>query len=249
MHAFRERGRSSPRILYWFRTPPHVRVGRAALDENAIRLIEETHPDVVFDWTRILKSAPTPEPPDSRDRRQRRRPKPAGITSPVDAGHRSVTDAERVETVAPPEEPAPELEAETPEGAWDGEVTDQAPPPAAHRVEERVGRTGFDRLRARYAELLARITERVTDPVRLEELRGQAERLNPDTWVTDEEAKRGIEGFDAAYEALRARLGRRRRRRRGGGRRRQDRPGPATPEKSAETPAESTGARTGKPQV
>ena len=32
------------RILYWFRTPPGVKVGRAALDEEAIRTIEQGTP-------------------------------------------------------------------------------------------------------------------------------------------------------------------------------------------------------------
>ena len=49
------------RLLYWFRTPPGVRVGRAPIDETAIRLLEQHNPDVQFDWTRILK-APPPDP-------------------------------------------------------------------------------------------------------------------------------------------------------------------------------------------
>ncbi len=53
----RRRGRGQHRILYWFRTPPGVRVGRAAIDEDAIHLLEQHNPDVQFDWTRILKAA------------------------------------------------------------------------------------------------------------------------------------------------------------------------------------------------
>ena len=41
VHAGRRNGRSRQRILYWFRTPPGVKVGRPALDEDAIRWIEE----------------------------------------------------------------------------------------------------------------------------------------------------------------------------------------------------------------
>lgn len=44
-----------PRILYVFRTPPGVRVGRDAIDEEAIRELERCHPDVKFDWSRLLK--------------------------------------------------------------------------------------------------------------------------------------------------------------------------------------------------
>lgn len=227
MHAFREHGKSHPRILYWFRTPPSVRVGRAALDEDAIRSIEESNPGLAFDWTRMLKAAPAAEPAPPERRRDRRGSQRAGRPRERAAGAR-VAAAE-----APPPAP-PALAEET--VAWAGEEGVRAaeadevgeppvepPPPAVHRVEERIGREGLDRLRARHAELLARITECITDPVRLDELRTQAERLNPDTWVTDAEAQQGIANFDAAYEALRARLGRRRRRRRGGARRRRAR--------------------------
>ena len=57
-------------MLYWFRTPPGVKVGRAALDEDAIRLIEQLNPGIEFDWPRILKGqgSPATEP---RSRGQR----------------------------------------------------------------------------------------------------------------------------------------------------------------------------------
>jgi hypothetical protein len=58
VHHDRRKSRGQPRILYWFRTPPGVRVGRAALDEDAIRQLEESNPGIEFDWTRILKGQP-----------------------------------------------------------------------------------------------------------------------------------------------------------------------------------------------
>ena len=79
-------------MLYWFRTPPGVKVGRAALDEDAIRLIEQLNPGIEFDWTRILKGQGAPpteprppvdvqaaapgQPPASASRRLRRRRRP-----------------------------------------------------------------------------------------------------------------------------------------------------------------------------
>lgn len=259
LHAFREHRKGHPRILYWFRTPPNVRVGRAALDEDAIRAIEESHPDVAFDWTRMLKAAPPVEPaprtgPPGRDRREPTRPGRTGRRAQeARAGapvvHRAPEPA-RPPVAAPPE-PAPA--SEEPLAAWtveDGESLERAaePVPARH-VEERLGREGVDRLRARYAELLARITERVTDPVRLEELRTQAERLDPDTWVTDEEARQGIEQFDAAYDALRARLGRRKRRRRGGARRWQAQQARLDAARRGGRPPGSGGSEGGDPAV
>jgi hypothetical protein len=121
------------------------------------------------------------------------------------------------------------------------------PLPAARHVEERVGPEGLSRLRARYSELMARIAQRTADPARLEELRTQAERLNPDTWVTDEEARRGIETFEAEWETLRAKLGRRRRRR--GGARRRGRPGAPGPGSAPPEPGGTPGPGGGEPAV
>jgi len=78
------------------------------------------------------------------------------------------------------------------------------------------------RLRARHSEVLARISERAAEPAKKEELKAQAERLNPDTWVTDDEVSAGLEQYETTFEALRAVIGggsrRRRNRRRGDGR-------------------------------
>ena len=53
---FAATGGRAQRILYWFRTPPGVKVGRPALDEEAIRWIEEHNPDIEFDWPKILEA-------------------------------------------------------------------------------------------------------------------------------------------------------------------------------------------------
>ena len=86
-------------------------------------------------------------------------------------------------------------------------------------AQSRLGTEGIVRLRGRYSEILARIDERTADPARREELKLQAERLNPDSWVTDDEVRAGLEQYEAVFESLRAVVGRRRkRRRRRGGR-------------------------------
>ena len=186
MHAEKRRGRPSSRILYWFRTPPGVKVGRAALDEDAIRLIEAHHPDIEFDWTRILKGGgepaaerqPEPRPPRAE------RPRPAAAPVPP----------------APPAEAAPEL-----------------PPPEEEptsAAQARLGSEGLSRLRGRYAEMMARISERVPDPEKQAELKSIAERLNPDAWVTAEDVVAGLDGYETAFESLRGVVGQRRRRRR-----------------------------------
>jgi len=110
-------------------------------------------------------------------------------------------------------------------------------------VEQTLGREQLMRLRARYAELLARITERGGDAERVEALRAQAEALNPDTWVTEEEVRQGLESFEPKIRDLRAALGlrRRRRSRRGGRRRRADGERPETPAPPESEPEKGEG--------
>ena len=57
-------------MLYWFRTPPGVKVGRAALDDDAIRRIEQLNPGITFEWPRIgNRPAPgRPTQPRASDR-------------------------------------------------------------------------------------------------------------------------------------------------------------------------------------
>ncbi|MDP9324656.1 MAG: hypothetical protein M3P13_13555 [Acidobacteriota bacterium] len=288
----RRRGKPRARILYWFRTPPGVRIGRAALDEAAIRLIEEHNPDVEFDWTRILKGqdAPVEEKPLQQDRRGRQRPrefpprsspprgpapdaKPQGVDQTIEPAF--VPDAdplpsrvdepiecagEELERLAEPGEGVRELAEGAGEIAdrvdrldveeaaverMDGEggrvdeaaieellsdtpsepQTENTQRKAATAAEARLGSEGLSRLRARYAEVLARISETITDPVRRDQLKSEAERLNPDTWVTDEEVSAGLEAYETVFESLRTVVGRRRRRRRrSGGRNRETGP-------------------------
>lgn len=82
------------------------------------------------------------------------------------------------------------------------------PMTAAHA---RLGSEGLARLRARYAATLARITAQVQDAEQQAQLKGLAERLNPDAWVTDAEVSAGLESYEATLEALRGTIGNRRR--------------------------------------
>ncbi|MGH9312119.1 MAG: hypothetical protein ACRD1S_02865 [Vicinamibacterales bacterium] len=215
LHASRGQGRPEPRILYWFRTPPHVRVGRAAIDEEAIRLLEDAHPDVQFEWSRMLKAQPPPPPPHE-DQPRRRRQKGG-------RPERGRPQEPRRELVAVVAEPVP-LESESAEPelveaeALEADPETEEPREPLELLEPAV----LERLRTRYAELLTRINQRITDAVQRDVLRGEAERLNPETWVTAEEARTGLEHFEQWFEAIRAQLPlpnrrRRRRRNRGGG--------------------------------
>ncbi len=224
----RRRGKPRSRILYWFHTPPGVRVGRSALDEEAIRLIEEHNPDVEFDWTRILKAQdnPQPAPPPQKERRGKERP--AVWSGPSRPGGRESTPP-----AAPPEPPPAQAEAE-PEEVESEPVLEENPPSTV--AEAKLGAEGLARLRARHSEILARISESVPDPARRDELKAQAERLNPDTWVTDAEVATGIDSYEAVFESLRTAVGRRRKRRRS----RRPRPEQGSTPAAAEVPDDET---------
>jgi hypothetical protein len=253
VHSDKKRGKSRSRILYWFRTPPGVKVGRSALDEDAIRQIEEFNPGVEFDWTRILRGqgAPPSEPRDAAPRPQgprverfrRDRPAqsrargPSPVTPerpplPADTTAENVVQDAALDIGQPGEESVMEESASL---VPDLEID---PPTPAHA---RLGAEGVLRLRARYAEVLARISEKVADSVRREELKLQAERLNPDAWVTADEVTQGLEQYETVFASLREVVGRkRRRRRRRGGPQPQSGGGAGTPDgQSAPHTAES----------
>jgi hypothetical protein len=66
------RGKSPPRVLYWFRTPPNVKIGRSPFEPEVQRALEAQNPDVSFDWERIVRT-PIPPPQEAERWRERRR--------------------------------------------------------------------------------------------------------------------------------------------------------------------------------
>ena len=201
MHTPRRRGRSRQQILYWFRTPPNVKVGRAALDEDAIRSIEQNNPDLSFDWPKILEVQSPPAQPvaDAGRMRRGRRVKGARRDAPGSPAPESKSRTPLSET----EDESSDLSSdaavtpdrdETPIGESDSDdVQESVLARPSHSgdqlggqsaVETVIGQESLTRLRARFAELQARITERGGDPERIKALRLQVESLNPDTWVT-----------------------------------------------------------------
>src|SRR5579872_1935684 len=65
------RGKSRTRVLYWFRSPPDIRVGRRPFDESVQRALEARYPDVQFDWKTILETPiPSAETEKWRERRR-----------------------------------------------------------------------------------------------------------------------------------------------------------------------------------
>ena len=56
MHWCRDGTRQRSRILYVFRTPGGIRVGREALESDILKQIEAQHPDIEFDWTAVFQN-------------------------------------------------------------------------------------------------------------------------------------------------------------------------------------------------
>lgn len=230
LHGFRGSEHAGPRLLYWFRTPPNVRVGRLPLDETAIRAIEESNPELTFDWTKMLKVKPKvpPAPPSARRSGSRRaatrRPAPPAAASgpgengptPEESARIAAGDAPNIDAA---DVDVAELDAAGIDAAGidagDAGASGAEEAASRHPVAALVGDDGLARLRARYAELRARVAEKQVTASAREALEARVEALNPDAWRAGEAVVRAIERFEADVEQIRKTLGRRSRRRPG----------------------------------
>ena len=241
LHGFRRGSGSRPKVLYWFRTPPNVRIGRLPLDEEAIRAIEENNTDLSFDWRKMLKvrQRPIAGARSERDTRvaRKRRTSSRSVDSTV-APIRTVEEPEIIERFSSGVDrqdrdqvvtgPAGEIDPPGAEVLHEyvepDEAEGESDRPWQHPVVALIGDNGLARLRARYAELNARISEKFSDSSAREAMRVRVEALNPDAWRAGEQAVHGIERFEAGVEDIKKTLGRRRSRRRGPRRRRTNPP-------------------------
>lgn len=83
----------------------------------------------------------------------------------------------------------------------------QGDQPGQSAAAARLGAEGLVRLRARFAEIMARIAEKPMDEPAREELKLKAERLNPDAWVTPDEVAAALEQYEMVFESLRTVVG------------------------------------------
>lgn len=200
MHAYRpQQGPQRTRVLYLFRSPSHIRMGRQPLDEEIREALEHTHPDVSFDWSALSRESVSVRSDEGRDR---------------DRSHRQ----ERHERHERNERRSGGGAARAP----------QPPAPIPVLVDDQslLGRTlGAERaadLRTQYGELLQRIARRSRTPEDRDRLTQRAQRLNPDEWPDEAGIRAHADTVRAEWEALAGELPSRRRGRRGG--RRRDRP-------------------------
>jgi hypothetical protein len=195
-----------PRVLYWYRTAPGVRVGRPALDEDAIRTIEEQHPHIDFDWPHILEVGAITQPEEEeRPIRPKRRPvrdQVSGVRE-VDASDQGSDVPARADV----SEPRTATEPTASEEELVEEEMGSAPLRRGHDLlEELVGREIATRLHARYAEIIARVHRVPADHPQRTAFEVRAEALNPDNWVTPDEVLKGVAHADAVFDSLRREL-------------------------------------------
>jgi hypothetical protein len=200
MHIYREGQRQRTKILYVFRTPGGVRVGRDPLEPEVQRQIEAQYPDVPFNWNAVRE---TQQVIESAAEPRRRRPRPA---TPLE---------ERREEQAAPVGAAPVVPTQAPP------MREPEPPriviPA---VIEGVTPDEQIAFLVRWFPIVReRIAKRVSDPARIEALNALADRLNPSAWTDADQITTGLQAAAEALERLSRVFSKRRRRnrRRSGG--------------------------------
>jgi hypothetical protein len=74
MHAYRSGTGEGmrTRVLYMFRTPAGLRIGRTVLDPEVREALEHTHPDLTFDWQALTREATLPRAEPTGPRRTSR---------------------------------------------------------------------------------------------------------------------------------------------------------------------------------
>ena len=189
MHWLRDGSRQRSRILYVFRTPGGVRVGRESLEPDVLREIESRHPDINFDWKTLFANQQLVES-SSEPRRPRKRKREEEPAAPAAAAGPPAGEPESQVAPAPPRPSIPaSLQGATP--------------------DEQIA---F--LNHWYPLVRERIPQRTSDPARLEALTALAERLNPAAWTDADQIAEGLVRAAEALERLSHVFSRRRRRRR-----------------------------------
>jgi hypothetical protein len=192
MHIYRDGLRQRTRILYVFRTPGGVRVGRDPLEPEMQRHIEAQYPDIPFNWNLVRETQQVIETAvDPRRRRPRRDEQPP----PVEATPGPAPQAAAAPAPEPPRIVIPvRIEGVTP--------------------DEQIA---F--LMHWYPIVRERIAKRVSDPARIAALNALADRLNPSAWTDADQITTGLQAAAEALERLSRVFSNRRRRsrRRSGG--------------------------------
>jgi hypothetical protein len=198
MHLYRDGLRQRSKILYVFRTPGGVRVGRDPLEPDVLRQIESQYPDIQFNWATVRESQQVIETSaEPRRRRPRREEETSAVASPP--------------PVAPAAPPAAPPAAAPPRLAIPALIEGETP-------DERIA------FLAHWHPIIReRIPHRTSDSARQDALNALADRLNPANWTDADEITAGLQQAAEALERLSHVFAKRRRR----GRRKPKEPRPA----------------------
>ncbi len=190
----------APRVLYWYRTAPGLRIGRPALDDAAMRMLEAQYPDIDFDWPYILDMGTmTPVEVEAPIPPRRRKPRRAESDEEADAASEPPA---ALDDELPPPAPA-EFGRELPR------APDDSPPLAAgpDLLADLLGRGIASSLRARHQQLRAECGARAwPDPAARAAAEARLATIDPDGWLTPDAVLGGMAHIDAEVEALRRAL-------------------------------------------
>jgi hypothetical protein len=185
MHIYRDGVRQRTKILYVFRTPCGVRVGRDPLEMDVQRQIETQYPDIAFNWSAVRETQQIIETAVEPRRRRPRRDEETASPEPAPP-------------VAVP--PAAGREPEPPRVAIPALIEGTTP-------DEQIA---F--LSHWHPIVRERIARRTLDPARQEALTALADRLNPAAWTDADQITAGLQSAAEALERLSRVFAKRRRR-------------------------------------
>jgi hypothetical protein len=188
MHLYRDGPRQRSKILYVFRTPGGVRVGRDPLEPEVLRQIESQYPDIQFNWATVRE---TQQVIETSAEPRRRRPQREGETA-------APALSAPVAPVIPPAPPA--AAAAPPRLAMPSVIEGETP-------DERIA------FLAHWHPIIReRIPHRTSDPARQDALNALTDRLNPANWTDADEITAGLQQAAEALERLSLVFAKRRRR-------------------------------------
>ena len=183
MHIYRDGIRQRTKILYIFRTPGGVRVGRDPLETDVQRQLEGQYPDIAFNWGAVRETQQIIETAAEPRRRRPRRDEEAPTTE-----------------IAAAPAPMPAREPEPPRVAIPTTIEGATP-------DEQIAFLSYW-----YPLVRDRIARRTLDPARQEALTALADRLNPSAWTDADQITAGLQSAAEALERLSRVFAKRRRR-------------------------------------
>jgi len=180
-------------VIYWYRTAPGLRLGRPALDDGAMRTLEEQYPDIDFDWPYILDMASmTPVEVEGPVPVRKRKPRRDDDDSDAAAEPGvTATPAPPSSPVAVADPPAAALpSAGTPAGGFD-------------LLGELMGRGIATSLRGNHRDLLAELAASPAAPVLKAAWRDRLAAIDPDGWTSPDDVLAGMASVERDGEDLR----------------------------------------------